>query len=302
MPAFLKIIKSSYSRNCILTIVVLSFLFFMITSSFGYPEDRKNVPSNVIASIDGRQITVEEIDELIKLLPEELQPRYLNKKMKRDFINDYLDTEILYIEGKKKGLEKDKEYILRASSIERALIRDIYLKKYVMEGFTVTEEEISDYYNKNKKDFKYDAFAYASHILVDTVDDAEMIVKLISDGKITFEEAVIKYSTDKKTSGKEGKLGLIYEDKAIPGYKGTEDVVNRIFAMKENEIAGPVKSGEGYHIVKLIKMNESKYLSLAEVRGKIDVILDKQKMVKLIQDEINKLRNKHDVKIYKENF
>ncbi|RMF94646.1 MAG: hypothetical protein D6734_07220 [Candidatus Schekmanbacteria bacterium] len=282
--------------------LIYIFVFFSFFTLFVSNGESGEVPSNVIADVGGRKITIDEIDSIIKLLPEDLQVRYLNKKLKRDFIRDYIETELLYLEGKEKGIEKDREFLLRKKSIERALIRDIYIKKYVAKNLSVSENDVVDYYNKHKSDFKHSDYAFASHILLRSQEEAEKVRKLLDEGKISFKDAVKRYSIDKKTIQKDGKLGLIHENEPLKGYRDSLELVKNIFSMKPNEIGGPFKSGEGYHIVFLKEIKKGRPKSLDEVRGEIEMILDKEETVKKIENEIARLKKKYKVKIYKENF
>ncbi len=286
-----------------LSTVLLLIIFASANSpSYVFSQEAQDVPSDVIAEIDGRKITIDDINKLIKLLPEDLQPRYSNMKLKKAFINDYLDTEVLYTEGVKKNIEKDPEFILRVESIRRALARDIYIKNYVVKDMQVSEKDISEYYKEHKEEFKNDDYAIVSHILLNSNDEAERIKKLISEDKIPFPKAAKEYSIDKITSSKGGKIGLIYKNRAIPGYAGSEAMVNKLFSMNEKQIAGPFKSDVGFHIVKVWNIKRGKYLTLDEVRGKIGVLLNQEKTITVIKKDIERLKKKYNVKVYKDNF
>ena len=104
----------------------------------------------------------------------------------------------------------------------------------------------------NKKEIKI------SHILVDTQNQAEALKQDILDKKITFEEAAVKYS--KCPSG---------EDKGDLGYnmrgKLKKDFETAAFSQKIHTLSNPVKTEDGWHI---IKVSDIKYFSDKDSFGK----------------------------------
>lgn len=84
----------------------------------------------------------------------------------------------------------------------------------------------------------------ASHILVDSEELAKTILQEIKDNKISFEDAAKKYS--QCPSGRNGG-DLEYFGRGMM-VKEFEDVA---FSTPKGEIAGPVKTQFGYHLIKV---------------------------------------------------
>ena len=84
----------------------------------------------------------------------------------------------------------------------------------------------------------------ASHILVDSADEANKLKADIDAGKISFEEAAQKYS--KCPSGQRGgDLGVFGRGQMV---KPFEDAA---FSAPLNEVTKPVKTQFGYHLIKV---------------------------------------------------
>ncbi|CAB9527697.1 Parvulin-like PPIase [Seminavis robusta] len=90
-----------------------------------------------------------------------------------------------------------------------------------------------------------DRRATASHILVDSEDEAQIVQKEISEGK-PFAEAAKDYSSCPSAS-KGGSLGTFEPGNMV---KEFDDVVfNQETAI--GEVVGPVKTSFGYHLIKV---------------------------------------------------
>ena len=84
-------------------------------------------------------------------------------------------------------------------------------------------------------------------------EKAFQIYKEIKDGAISFEDAVKKYSEDRKTKYKKGELPLLSSAEMIESYADAS------FALKnDGDISEPIKSKIGWHIIKRLKKEELK--------------------------------------------
>ena len=84
----------------------------------------------------------------------------------------------------------------------------------------------------------------ASHILVDSKEEAVQLRQDIADGKISFEDAASQYS--KCPSGQRGgDLGVFTRGQMV---KTFEDAA---FSAPVGEVTEPVKTQFGYHLIKV---------------------------------------------------
>ena len=125
---------------------------------------------------------------------------------------------------------------------------------YVEKKIKVSDEEAKKFYEEHKAYFKVPLRIRVAHILFakDNKDnktdaqlkqEAEKVYKLLKDKKITFKEAVKKYSDDVLTKKDNGDLGYITKNMVIDSFW------NEIVKLKKGEISKPFKTKFGYHIV-----------------------------------------------------
>ncbi|KFN01954.1 peptidylprolyl isomerase PrsA [Bacillus clarus] len=146
---------------------------------------------------------------------------------------------------------------------------------------SITEKDVKDLYKPEIK---------ASHILVNDENTAKEIKKKLDAGT-SFEELAKQQSQDPGSKDNGGDLGYFGAGKMAPEFE------KAAYKLKVGEISNPVKSSDGYHIIKLTDKKELKPYD--EVKGSIRKSLEEERMAdpavsqKILLDELKKA----DIKI-----
>ncbi|MFJ8414925.1 peptidylprolyl isomerase PrsA [Bacillus paramycoides] len=141
---------------------------------------------------------------------------------------------------------------------------------------SVTEKDVKDYYKPEIK---------ASHILVSDENEANEIKKKLDAGA-SFEELAKKESQDIASKDKGGDLGYFGAGKMTPEFE------KAAYKLKVGQISNPVKSPNGYHIIKLTDKKDLKPYD--EVKDSIRKNIEEERLAdpsysqKLLQDELKK--------------
>lgn len=151
---------------------------------------------------------------------------------------------------------------------ELQLMKSYYETK--IKEFEPTDEEIQKYYDKNKDNFFK---AKASHILVETVEEANKLKKELNKGA-DFAEMAKENSKDPGSAANGGSLGEFKNGDMVAEFN---DVVK---ILKVGEISDPVKSKFGYHIV---KVDEKSARTLDEVKEELKQQLTQAKFTDYIE-------------------
>ena len=217
-----------------------------------------------IASIDGEKINEDELydalvagygadtlDLLITNKLVELEAEKAGIKIKDEEIQKEIDV-MVESYGDEKSL---KEQLEASGSSMDALKKDIvvYLqtKKLVEPRITVTDDEISTYFEDNKDTFAQAEQVEASHILVEDEKTAKKVAKELAAGG-DFAKLAAEYSTDTETADNGGSLGYFGKGDMVEEF---EDVA---FNLDKNKVSDPVKTEYGYHIIKVTGKKEAK--------------------------------------------
>lgn len=181
---------------------------------------------------------------------------------------------------------------------------------------TLSKMQLDYMYEQSKKpDFarlaketylgKIDQFAtpdsiHAEHILISTKthSDAdalalanEVLNKLKSSTK-SFSDLALEYSEDPSAKNNKGDLGSFSHGKMV---KPFEDAAFSLVDV--GDIAGPVKTEFGYHIIKLVAKNKGRVRPFDEVSSKLIAEEKSSFRKQLVDDEVNRLKKLDGVKL-----
>lgn len=164
---------------------------------------------------------------------------------------------------------------------------------------TVTEEEVKDYYEKNKDTlYTVKPGADISHIFFGKPDDPEAEKKANEakaklDAGAKFEDIAMEYGQD-ATRDKGGLLGTYpYDTKELGA-----DFMEEVKKLENDQISAPVKTSFGWHIIKVANVTKEAVVKpFEEVKDKIEEQLLNEKKSKSIDDTMAKWEN--DLKVQK---
>jgi peptidyl-prolyl cis-trans isomerase D len=139
---------------------------------------------------------------------------------------------------------------------------------------TVSDADLHAAYDKEKSHLELPEKRHARHILITGKDDAtalaqaQQVLAQAKAGK-DFGELAKQYSQDPGSAKNGGDLGWSDRSAFVKPFADT------LFAMKVGDIAGPVKTQFGYHIIKLDEIQEGKSKSFEEARPDLEARLRK---------------------------
>jgi peptidyl-prolyl cis-trans isomerase D len=138
------------------------------------------------------------------------------------------------------------------------------------EDVDVSEAQLQEYYGQVSSRYLQDEQRHARHILITFGDDEaaaeEEATALAARARAgePFEDLARQYSDDGGTAEQGGVLGTTMQSQ-MPGALG-----DTIFSMTEGEIAGPVRSEFGFHIIRLDEIEAGGPLPLDQVRAELE--------------------------------
>jgi peptidyl-prolyl cis-trans isomerase D len=147
---------------------------------------------------------------------------------------------------------------------------------------TVSDDEISKYYNAHIADYQVKEQVKVRHILIaapagDAKADAaakakaEDILKQIKAGG-DFAKLAAANSDDPGSKVQGGELGWLDRGKTVPEFD------KMAFSLKPGEISPLVKTQFGYHIIQTEEKKDAHTRPLSEVKAEIEPLLEQQKI------------------------
>ncbi|GAB6926069.1 hypothetical protein JCM10914A_00520 [Paenibacillus sp. JCM 10914] len=160
--------------------------------------------------------------------------------------------------------------------------KQIEQKKLMADKIEVTDEEISAFYDQYKNNFATPEQVRASHILVETEEEAKEIVQQLKDGADFAQIASEKNQDATKDTG--GDLDFFGRGEMDPAFE------EAAFSMKKDEISDPVKTSFGYHVIKLTDRKEAINPTLEEKKEEIRNQIESQKVYQGLPAYIQELK------------
>lgn len=163
------------------------------------------------------KVTDEEVDKKVAELKEELGENF----------------ELVLQQNQLKDEEELKDVLKDQLLMEKAALKDV----------KVSDAEVKKRYEEYKPEIK------ASHILVEDEKTAQEVKKKL-EGGAKFEDLAKEYSQDPGSAAQGGDLGFFGPGKMVPEFE------EAAYALEVNEISEPVKSQNGFHIIKVTEKKE----------------------------------------------
>ena len=235
--------------------------------------ETKPDPNQVVAKVNGTDITRQEVIDSAVDLPEQIRSQI--DLVFPQLLNRYIGLKLLGDKGRAEDLANDPEVKKLMSDYETQAIRQVYVTRYLKQQ--VTEDAIKARYEKKLKDNPPPEEVRAAHILVKTEDEAKALIEQLKGGA-DFAQLAKEKSEDKGSGANGGELGWFSKDVMV------KEFADAAFAMKPNEISQtPVKSQFGFHVIKLEERRTQPAPTLDSQREQIRAELSEETVQALVQ-------------------
>lgn len=232
---------------------------------------------DVLARIKGRKITLEEFQKRVIEIPSYYQGFLATQNGKMELLNGMIIEAVLIQRAKEEGLHKREEIKNRLKSVENRVLLEAMVQELQKGRIAVSDEEVKDYFEKNKEKFTDPEQVRVSHILVRSKSEARKILNEL-EGGANFEKLAREYSIDSMTAPMGGDLGYISRGEMIPAFE------EAVFALeKKGDISQIIKSPFGYHLVKLTGIKKMDKKTPEEINYEIRTKIQNEKLDKLIE-------------------
>lgn len=250
----------------------------------------KKKNGQILARVDGSTLTAE---EMTLQIPAEYR-QMMTQSDVQTFIDGWVDNELLYLEAKRLGIDKeDSVKMLIATWLKRILADAIKMREY--NKITITEEEIQKYFEAHKDEFLY------------AVKVSQIILSTPAEAQKTLEE--IKAGADFTQIARERSLGREVNPTGVTDYftRGyyNPEIEEVVFRMKVGEISNIIPTPNGvFLIVKIIDRKKVKEtIGYSEMREYIlKSVLEPKRRREVVNSFLNQLRTTYKIEVHPELF
>lgn len=245
---------------------------------------------------------------------EEYRPQAFEKMIEKELfyqeavkIGLKIDEEIIKAEREKTierlGGEKKFEVALKNAGLTDEQYQQRLRKKQLVKRFITievsdkarpTDEEIKDYYRRNKKKFIRPEARKLTHILISVQPEASAEERKLK--KAQAQEVIDRINAGEDMSDvawnhsmgpyrvKGGDMGLVHRGRLYP------DLEKEVFQLEPGRLSGIIETIYGYHIVRVEEVKVAKQLDLKDVYDKIKKELTKRNEKQIREDLVASLR------------
>lgn len=264
-------------------LIIFAGIGFLSLSLLVLPGCKKS-DKKVLAKVGKSSITEEQFYSLIP-------PEYatsLTSDQKQELLKMWVNTELLYNQALKTKLNKESSVKLKLTTLERQLLANEYLERYLSKVSSVSDADIKKYFDSRKN--YYNTEREIAQIVVRDEMLANKIITEVKSGS-DFSKLAKQYSIDSVSALNGGVMGYVrLGDLAIP------ELEEALFSIKEvGSVSSPIRTMFGYHIIKLLGIRELKdslvtYDSMKErIRNSLNLPKRNAALDSLLAD----LRKKH---------
>ena len=172
-----------------------------------------------------------------------------SKEVKIEIKDEQIEEQFTQLRGNFETDEAYNQYLEANSYTEESLKEMIKKDLTINEYFTkilgkedINDDVIKEYYDENINDYKQQV--KARHILVETEDEAKVVIDRISKGE-DFADLAKELSIDTTSGAIGGDLGSFSRQEMITEFS------EMAFSLEPGKISDPVKTKYGYHVIEV---------------------------------------------------
>ena len=235
----------------------------------------------ILASVGGYAITEADLAAMMQALGPRAE-RYNTPEGRRALVEELVSQKLFLLEAQKNLFEAEAAFQAQLKRAKESLLTEYAIRKTI-DRVSVKEEETRAFYDENLDKFTQGETVNASHILVETEEEAAKIAADIKAGALTFEEAAAQYSTcPSKEAG--GNLGEFGRGQMVPEFE------EAAFSLEVGVVSDPVKTQFGYHIIRTNARGDAKPIAFAEAKESIYRKLMADKQQAAYRSRVNQLK------------
>jgi parvulin-like peptidyl-prolyl isomerase len=176
---------------------------------------------------------------------------------RRNALEREIDLHIMVQKAKAKGLENDPLYQKRMKEYQKTLLTNMY-REQLLKRMEPSNKELKAYYEANRERFRVPETRKLQIVVVKTKEEADDLKGKIEAGEMTMSQAAQDHSIAPEARKNLGQVGWVNQGEVAPAL---DEVV---FALKPNEVGGPVQAPAGWELVKVLEMQEARFTDFSD--------------------------------------
>ena len=256
--------------------------------------DQKDCDNNIIiAKVNDEPIDDCDFIKEARGRRSKLRGDILNKEKIKKVNSEILDSLIIYElveqEALKRNYLNDPLFKNNIEEYKGKQLLNLFKQKIILPRSISSEEELVEYYETHKDDFRKDYEVWFSEMVLQTLESAETVLKELREGA-DFEFLASKKSVMAMRTG---------VNVWIPLGRLSPDMRMAIIDLEIGGVSDIIQDSRKYKIIKLKGKRGGEHKKISSVKHRIKQILGKSKFDNWLKEYIDKLRNVSQIDINK---
>jgi parvulin-like peptidyl-prolyl isomerase len=261
--------------------------------------------SDLIGKAGSIQIDAAQVRALVAALPEPSRVAVAKDLAALEqMVRADLASRAVLAEAKAAGFERRPEAVAELDRIHEQVLSQLWLASQAQVPASYPgEAEVSVAFNQNQAALQTIAQYRLAQIFVSAPDAADPgklaqalrkimdLAPRISVAGADFGKLARENSEQAETAAKDGDLGWLAEDQIMP------EALSAVRLLKPSQVAGPVKTAQGFHFIKLLEAKPAQPLTLAQSHERLVTALRARRAQELQQQYLATLGNKLSISI-----
>jgi peptidyl-prolyl cis-trans isomerase C len=266
------------------------------------PEDKQ-----VVARIDGQPITLDDLQRRMAQQAPFVQARYSSPERRKQLLDNLIRFEILAREARRRGYERDPQVMRHQQQrlVDRMVAEEL---DRTLKAEDIPEAELRRFHGEHPQQFTQPEAVRVSQILL---ADAETAARVAGAARALglrddrgFRRLVAAHSLDEDSKQRGGDLTFLERQPAGPdsgGQRPPAAVIEAAFGLTEvGQIAGPVQSERGFHVLRLTQRRPGALRPFEEVAAEVRTLVHEQRRSRRLDEWVAEMRNKVNIQIFED--
>ena len=215
-----------------------------------------------------------------------------NDEERLEKLQEYIDTRLMADKALAAGMDKDPEFISRTKEYRKTHLINVH-RSNLISKWQPTEDELKTVFVENMDAISVPEARKVQMVVVKTKQEAESIKKDIDAGKLSMFQAAQQYSLDPNAKHTLGDMGWVSHG------TGFDELDDFTFNLEPEVVSGPVESPAGWHLVKVLDVNDAQYQNFDDPQVR-NLTLRLYMQNKLNDYVVDLRKNRFEVAVYED--
>jgi peptidyl-prolyl cis-trans isomerase C len=255
----------------------------------------------VLATIDGRPITLAEVDARIADVPRLARPEYSGPIGRRRMLNRMIEEEILYRAARDAGVDRDEEVRRAVEDATRQTVVQAYLDRVHEEASDVDEDQVRAFYDEHREEYRTEKMLRVRILVTPDEKIARRAYEMADDETLRFEDACTRFSENTYVVAARGLIPTwIRRDRAVPWIGNQPAFHEVVFSLEPDVVSEPFEIPSGWTLARVEEVREPRQRPYEEVRDDVLGRIVRSRSTTGLPKLIEELKDRYDVAVLEE--